>query len=155
MYRIFGLNPQELSPTHDRFLNYIHPNDRERVESVIKKALKEKPFGIDYRIVTANGEERIVHAESEVTFDLNNDPTRAKGIIQDITERKQIENALQESETRFRSLFEVISSGVAIYDVIGDGRDFILRISILLASELITFGGKILLEKASLNFSPM
>ena len=62
MYRIFGPNPQELSHTHDRFSNNIHPDDREYVESVIRKALNEKPCGIDYRIITANRKKRIVHA---------------------------------------------------------------------------------------------
>ncbi len=37
------------------------------------------------------------------------------------------EKVLQESEVRFKNLFEVISSGVAIYDVIDDGRDFIFK----------------------------
>lgn len=45
----------------------------------------------------------------------------------DATKCKLIEKALRESEMRFRSLFEVISSGVAIYDVIDDGRDFIFK----------------------------
>lgn len=95
MYRIFGLNPQELSPSHKEFLNYIHPDDREYVGNAMKKALNEKPFGIDYRIITANGEKRIVHAESEVIFDPDNNPIRAKGIVQDITERKRAEEKIQ------------------------------------------------------------
>ena len=38
LYRIFGRNPQELAPTYDEFLNYVHPDDRDYVDNAIKKA---------------------------------------------------------------------------------------------------------------------
>ena len=101
MYRIYGRNPQESGATYDELLNYIHPDDREYVDNAIKKALNgrkalnEKPSGIDYRIVLANGEERTVHAQTEIIFDEKNIPIRVKGIIQDITERKRAEEKIQ------------------------------------------------------------
>ena len=114
MYHIFGLNPQKLSPTHYEFLNYIHPDDRNYVDDSIKKAINERPFGIDYRIITANGKERKVHAESEVIFDPNNHPIRAKGIIQDITERKKAEEKLRESEEKYRNIVETANEIILI-----------------------------------------
>ncbi|MCJ7622705.1 MAG: PAS domain S-box protein, partial [Anaerolineaceae bacterium] len=45
----------------------------------------------------------------------------------DITERVQAEKVLIETETRFRGLFENINNGVAVYDVVGDGADFIFK----------------------------
>ncbi len=95
LYRIYGRNPQESGATYDELLNYIHPDDREYVDNAIKKSFNGKPSGIDYRIVLDNGEERIVHSESEVIFDENNIPIRAKGIIQDITESKRAEEKIQ------------------------------------------------------------
>jgi PAS domain S-box-containing protein len=96
LYRIFGRNPQELAPISDELFNYIHPDDRDFVDNAIKEALKEKPYGgIDYRIILANGEERTVHAKSEVIFDEENTPIRVKGIIQDITGRKKTEEKIQ------------------------------------------------------------
>ena len=95
MYRIFERNPHESGATYEELLNYIHPDDRDYVDDAIKKALNEKPFGIDYRIVLANGEERTVHSQPEIIFDEKNNPVRVKGVVQDITERKKAEEKLQ------------------------------------------------------------
>jgi PAS domain S-box-containing protein len=45
----------------------------------------------------------------------------------DITEQKKAEKSLKESETRFRELFNNMSSGVAIYEAVDDGSDFVFR----------------------------
>ena len=101
MYRIFGLNPQEFDVTYNAFLNYVHPDDRDYVDNAIKKALNGKPFDIDYRIILADGEERIVHAQGEVIFDEKNIPVRMRGTVQDITERKKAEErTCDESERK-------------------------------------------------------
>ncbi len=95
MYRIFERNPHESGATYKELLNYIHPDDRDYVDNAIKKALNEKPLGIDYRIVLANGEERTVHSQPEIIFDEKNKPVRVKGVVQDITEHKRAEEKLQ------------------------------------------------------------
>ncbi|WP_269848996.1 PAS domain-containing protein [Methanosarcina horonobensis] len=89
MYRIYGCNPQELAPPYNEFLNYVHPADRDFVDNVTKEALKGKPYAIDFRIVLANGEERIVHSLGKAIFDEKNTPVRIGGAIQDITEHKK------------------------------------------------------------------
>jgi PAS domain S-box-containing protein len=95
MYRIFGLNPQESTPSYNEFLKYLHPEDRDYVDNSIKKGLKGEPIDIDHRIILANGEERTVHAQAEVISDEKNRPIRAKGTTQDITERKKSEEKIQ------------------------------------------------------------
>jgi PAS domain-containing protein len=66
LYRIFGRSPQESGTTYDEFLSYVHPGDRDFVNNGVKKGLNGEHVTGDYRIILANGEERIVHTEAEV-----------------------------------------------------------------------------------------
>jgi PAS domain S-box-containing protein len=105
-YRILGLSPKELKPAYDVFLSYIHPDDRDYVDNAVKQALNGKPFNIDFRIISADGTERIVNEQGEVVFDEKNNPVRMRGMIQDITESKLAQQKIQESEERYRSFIE-------------------------------------------------
>ena len=118
VYRIFGLNPQEFKATFDAYFNYVHPDDRDYLNNAIKKAFKGEPYSVDNRIITANGEERTVHTDAKFTFNEDNIPVYARGIVQDITERKQIEKTLSESShkvaeavnTERQRLFDVLET---------------------------------------------
>ena len=114
LYRIFERSPQELAATYSELLNYTHPDDRDFVDSVVKKGLNGETTGIDYRIILANGEERTVYTQAEVIFDEKNVPVRVKGITQDITERKKAEQAIELSEERYRLITE--QTGQLVYD---------------------------------------
>ncbi len=89
LYHIFGRNPQELAPPYNEYLSYVHPDDRDYADNAHKKALNGKPFSIDHRIILSNGEERVVHIQTEVIFNEKHIPIRLNGIVQDITERKK------------------------------------------------------------------
>ena len=97
VYRIFGLNPQEFEATFDTYFHYVHPDDRDYLNNAIKKAFEGDPYSVDNRILTANGDERIVHTDAEITFNEDNVPVYARGIVQDITERKQAEEAFKKA----------------------------------------------------------
>jgi PAS domain S-box-containing protein len=94
-YRIFGHSPQELGVTYNTFLSYVHPDDRDYVDNAVKKALDGKPYSIDFRIISADGIEHIVHSQGEVTFDEENIPVRMRGTVQDITEHKKAEEEIR------------------------------------------------------------
>ena len=95
VYRIYGCKPQEFSVTRNAFLSYVHPDDRDYVDNSFNRALNEKLISIDYRIILVNGEERVVHAQSEVICNEENIPVRTRGTIQDITERKRAEEKIR------------------------------------------------------------
>jgi len=104
IYRIFGFRPQEFGATYKAFLEYVHPDDRERVEQAVNGSLKHpnKKYDIEHRVIRPDGSQRIVHEQGEVTFDRNGKAVRMIGTVQDITERKQVEEALRQSESALR-----------------------------------------------------
>jgi PAS domain S-box-containing protein len=73
----------------------VHPDDRDCIDNAFKESLNGKPINVDFRIILANGEERIAHAKGEVVFDNNDNPVRIRGTTQDITERKKAEEKIQ------------------------------------------------------------
>jgi PAS domain S-box-containing protein len=115
LYRIFGLSPQGFEADYDAFLNYVHPDDRDYMNKAFKDLLNGKNHGsIDYRIVSVDGEEHTVHGQGEVIFNEKNSPVRIRGTLQDITERKRTEKALELSEERYRIIAE--QTGQLVYD---------------------------------------
>lgn len=107
VYRIFGLKPGELKPSYKLFLSMVHPEDQKSVKHALDIALEGgEPYAIDHRIVHPDGIERIVNEQAQIVFDEEDNPLLIIGTVQDITERKKKEEELQESEERFRALFE-------------------------------------------------
>jgi PAS domain S-box-containing protein len=106
MYRIFGLDLQEFGLPYDEVLSYIHPDDRDYADNAVRRALNGEPYDIDYRIIRADGEERVVHLQGEVIFEEKNTPISIRGTLQDITERKKAEKALELSRERYRSFIQ-------------------------------------------------
>lgn len=96
-YRIFDLTPSAFGSTQEAFLNAVHPDDREFVTESVDKALNgQTPYNNEYRIVRPDGSVRIAHSQGEVVYDGTGGPIQMKGTVQDITERKQTEEALKE-----------------------------------------------------------
>jgi PAS domain S-box-containing protein len=115
MYRIFGFKPQELKVNYDIFLSYVHPDDQDRVDNAAKEGLNGKPADINFRIIIANGEERIVHAKSEIVFNEKKTPVRVIGTTQDITEHKKTEEALAKVEqTRIKEIHHRIKNNLQV-----------------------------------------
>src|SRR4051812_10860283 len=113
--RIFGLAPDEGPVPIARYQELVHPEDRPRIMAAVAEALAGgKRYDVEYRIVRPNGEVRIIHSQGDVTKDESDRPRRMFGTVQDITERKQAERALQESAQRYRYIFE--STGVSIWE---------------------------------------
>ena len=94
-YHLFGMEPQKLNVTYEVFLAMVHPDDRKAVQEARNIAVKERyPYSIDYRVIRANGSECIIHDQAEVIFDKTGRPIRMVGTIQDITQRKKMEEIL-------------------------------------------------------------
>jgi len=122
LFEILGLDKDAGTPPMDFEGGLIHPDDRTKMRDIISAAIQEKkPYSIDYRIKRANdGEERFLHAEAECEQDGEGGEPVFFGTVQDITKRKRFEQALEESEERFRSIFE--NATVGLYRTTPDGR---------------------------------
>jgi PAS domain S-box-containing protein len=95
--------------------DHIHPDDREWATSFCINATRAKrPHDFEYRMVTADG--RIVWLHDVVTVVVENDqPVRLRGVMLDITERKRAEEALKESEERYRVLVEFSPNSICVH----------------------------------------
>lgn len=107
VFRIFGYEPGTVEVSNESFFRAVHPEDRERVRAAVESAVNEGlPYNIDHRITLPNGAQRVVHEESHILRDEQDRPVKMVGIVQDITERKYVEEALRESQAKWRALAE-------------------------------------------------
>jgi PAS domain S-box-containing protein len=119
VYRIFGVD-NDFELTFQGISEMIHPDDLEQNQAFIKQLFQEKDStAIDFRIIRPDGEIVHIHQTAEVQRDDVGNPERIFGIMQDITEQKQAEEALRESEEKFRSLFNQSPLGIYIHDLEG------------------------------------
>ena len=119
VYRIFGYQPGEVTPSHELFLARVHPADRPQIVEAMQEALRARhPYQIEHRIVRPDGTERVVLELAHTTFDPEGRPRQMIGAVQDITERKRLEqeHMAMEAQLRQRQKLESIgtlASGVA------------------------------------------
>ena len=107
IYRIFEIDPEKFGASYEAFLNAIHPEDREAVNSAYTNSLKSKiPYSIDHRLLFSDGRIKFVHEECKTFYDGNGNAIRSVGTVQDITERKLAEDTLRKVLTYSRSLIE-------------------------------------------------
>ncbi len=122
VFRIFGLRPGDFSPTYESFLGFVRQDDKLLVNRAINEALYErKPYQIEYRITLANGEERYVDCQAEVTYDRADYPMRMVGTIQDITTRRKAEVSLRLMEEKFSMAFRNSPDWIVVTRI-ADGR---------------------------------
>ncbi|MFA6921545.1 MAG: PAS domain S-box protein [Gallionella sp.] len=107
IYRIFGIEPAGFEPSYAAFLDAIHPDDRDAVNLAYTRSLETRePYEITHRLVMNGGQIKWVTERCDSFFDAEGKPTRSAGTVQDVTERIQFEQKLQESERRYHFLFE-------------------------------------------------
>ena len=120
---IFNLGPEQRA--NRELLARIHPDDLDRVKVAAQAALRSgeaKPFSVEHRIVAPDGRVHWLLAHAIVSFEADGESRCAvalSGTVQDITERKRVEEAMRQSEQRYRLLFDRNPDGVFVVDATG------------------------------------
>ena len=121
IYRIFEVDPAKFGASYEAFMAAVHPDDRKQLDLTYKEALdKHLPFEIEHRLLLPDARIKYVHERCETTYDDDGKPLRSIGTVQDITERKEMENALRESRQLMAESQRIAKVGSWEYDIASD-----------------------------------
>ncbi len=116
LFEIYGFPPLVPIP-YEKWSTTVYPQDLPAVEAALRKIIGEKGQGFaEFRIIRTDGAVRNVLAVGKAVLDEQARISRVVGTTQDITDRKQAENRLQESEAKHRVLFEDSSDAHLLSD---------------------------------------
>lgn len=107
-FRILGLEPTDQPVPIERLRAVRHPDDRDQVVSNFQRVMAtgEDQYDAEYRIIRPDGEVRWIFGRGRVVRDQFGSPIRYSGVDIDITDRRRTEEALRDSEERYRTLVE-------------------------------------------------
>ncbi|HEY9596309.1 MAG TPA: PAS domain S-box protein, partial [Cyanophyceae cyanobacterium] len=105
---IFEVEPEAVMENRNLLWSMVHPDDLQMLrDSIAESAQNLQPWHVEYRIITPSGQLKWLEATSQPEQQANGDMVWY-GILNEISDRKQAEAALRESEEKFRQLAETI-----------------------------------------------
>jgi diguanylate cyclase (GGDEF)-like protein/PAS domain S-box-containing protein len=114
-YRIYGLERGARLPSCRALIARVHGDDRRRVYALLERAVAYgEPYETEFRIVSADGKPRWVHAMGQPRIDSDGRTYEVRGTVLDITERKSQEHQLDAE----RKVFEAIAKGAPLREVL-------------------------------------
>lgn len=117
IYRILGVKPDEVEPSHEWFLERVHPDDRALLLGETRRLFEEHgSLSVRFRMILPDGSIRVMSTEAELRLDESGKPVSIAGTMQDVTERVRSEEALRKSEEILRLFMESATDSFAILD---------------------------------------
>jgi signal transduction histidine kinase len=96
LYNIYEIDDHEAPVDHAFVQTHTHPDDSERTSAVLRQALEDgQDFSIEYRIITAKQNVKIVSGQGRIIKNEKNEPVKLVGCVRDITEKRLTEQNLQ------------------------------------------------------------
>jgi PAS domain S-box-containing protein len=146
MRTLYGLEPGDPEPTYESWRDQLHPEDRERVDSLMREVLAGRgQFRAQYRILRRNGELRYVQADAVMTRDTLGRAKSMTGVNWDVTERHMSELALRAASAIQRAILS--SAGSAI--IATDSGSGLIRSFNRAAEELLGYTAEEVIGKAT------
>ena len=152
MYSIFGMNRDTFTgEMREVITRAIHPDDRLKVEESNRSVQEEgRPIPLEYRVVWPDGSVHTVWAEAgELVKDEAGKPVSLSGFVQDITDRKRVEETLREKEQRYRAIFEGVEDAIFLETTDGQILDVNAR-----ACEMYGYSYEQFLNKTVMDLVP-
>ncbi|MBX2864887.1 MAG: PAS domain S-box protein [Leptolyngbyaceae cyanobacterium MAG.088] len=113
LYALYGIAPEAFEGNIDIWTRCVHPEDRPAAEASLKCALRnEAIYDSEFRVIHADGTVRYLKGNALIQRDEQDKPIRMIGTDYDITDRKEAEHQLKESEERFTSLAATAPVGI-------------------------------------------
>ena len=118
-YDIFDVDPNSFENVFESWRQCVHYDDINEAETSFYTALYDKTvdiFEMEYRIVTQRKQERWVQVSIEILRDENGYAVSCSGLHFDITQKKEKDKKLAESERRFHTLFDLLPDSIVLID---------------------------------------
>ncbi len=115
--RVYGFTPEEILEKDRRpWLERIHPDDFNHVGDALSRLFeKQEPFDVEYRIQRKDGKWIWLHDRAMAAYEKDG-VLVADGVFRDISEQKRAEEALKQSEARYRHIFTSAGIFISLYD---------------------------------------
>jgi two-component system, LuxR family, sensor kinase FixL len=114
--KLFGV-PDELPVTYELFLSLLQPQDRERTDQAVKRSVETScSFDMAYQLIGRSHLHSWVRARGSVVQDEHGVAHHLSGLVIEIDEQKQVEEALRTRESHLRSILETIPDAMIVID---------------------------------------
>ena len=119
-YRIFEVTPEKIQPDHMKFLQFVHPEDREVVEQAFVQSLQTRSVNsVEHRLMLDGGRIKYVEEHWQVFEDEQGRAIRALGSCRDITERKMAEEDLRWKTAFLEAQVSASIDGILVVNSLG------------------------------------
>jgi len=108
IYEMWGADSDAGYLDHEQLVEFIHPEDVDRVDRAWQAALKGESYDIEHRIVTGDGEIKWMREVAEFTYDTDGNPIEAVGTVQNITGQKQYEREIKAARSELREVIDLV-----------------------------------------------